>query len=256
MSSLPSFSDAQLLQYSRQIMLPQIDVVGQQKLHAAKVVLLGAGGLGCPALQYLVSSGVGQIDLIDHDVVDVSNLQRQVLFRNNDVGKKKVTVARTAMSTLNQDVNINAIDELPDEQVLQTLFTEADVVIEGTDNFAARYLHNKLCVQTRTPLVSGAVIRFEGQVMTFMNRNADDPCYHCVYPNSSDQEQNCTENGVLGSVAGIIGAVMATEAIKIILRIGQSLNSRLLLLDALAMEWRKIQLKKDPACQVCAVKDA
>lgn len=254
MATAKEFTDAQLLQYSRQIMLPQIDVRGQQQLSQAKVVLLGAGGLGCPALAYLVASGVGEINLIDHDVVDASNLQRQILFRAQDVGRKKVDVARECVSSLNHDSNIQVLDQLPDEKTLSALFADADVVLDGTDNFDARYLHNRLCVQTHTPLVSGAVIRFEGQVSSFLNRNQQDPCYHCIYPNAQDEEQNCSENGVLGSVAGIIGSVMATEAIKIILNIGQSLNNHLLLLDALQMDWRKIQLKKDPACTVCAVK--
>ena len=254
MSIKTEMSDAQLLLYNRQIMLPQIDIVGQQKLLDASVAVLGAGGLGCPALQYLVASGVGEIHLIDDDVIELSNLQRQILFHSSDVGQKKVIVAKNSMALLNDQTEVMAYEELPSEKKLRQIFKKVDVVLDGTDNFASRYRHNKLCVETGTALVAGAVIRFEGQVSCFINRYQDEPCYQCIYPDAIDENENCTENGVLGSVAGTIGTIMATEAIKIILNIGSPLESRLLLLDALQQEWRSLKVSQDENCLVCKKK--
>ena len=253
MSKVDELSDAQLLQYSRQIMLPQIDVAGQQKLIDANVLMLGAGGLGCPALYYLVTAGVGNIVIVDHDVIDVSNIQRQILYTLNDVGQHKADVASVKLNQLSTQLNITPIAYKPDEQQLRELITQADVVLDGTDNFQSRYFHNQLCVQTKTPLISGAVIRFEGQITTFDTSKDHSPCYHCLYPNATDEQQlNCTENGVLGSVAGMIGTMMATEAIKIIVGIGESLVGKLILLDALHMEWRTVKLSRDSSCPVCS----
>lgn len=254
MSTKTELSDQQLLQYNRQIMLPQIDIVGQQKLLNASVAVLGAGGLGCPALQYLVASGVGEIHLIDHDVVELSNLQRQILYRTSDVGRKKVLVAKENVATLNNETKVITHEELPDENKLSQIFNKVDVVLDGTDNFASRYRHNNLCIQAGTALVAGAVIRFEGQVCCFLNRDQHAPCYQCIYPDAIDENENCSENGVLGSVAGIIGTVMATEAIKIILNIGTPLDSRLLLLDALQQEWRSLKITQDASCDACKKK--
>ena len=245
-------NDDLLLQYSRQIMLPQIDVPGQQKLLDAKILVLGAGGLGCPLLMYLASCGVGAITVIDPDVVELSNLQRQVLFGVNDVGRNKVDVAKEKIQQLNAQTQMTTLSRIPDDNDLRSLVQSADVVIDGTDNFAARYRHNQCCVDGNTPLISGAVIRFEGQVTIFDCRNPDSPCYHCLYPQGEDQDLNCSENGVLGPVAGMIATAMATEAVKLIINIGESLSGRLLLLDALHMEWRTVRLQKDPQCSVCS----
>ena len=254
MSKDNQLSDDQLLLYSRQIMLPQIDIQGQEKLLAAKAVIFGVGGLGCPALLYLAASGIGEITIVDDDVVELSNVQRQILFSANDVGRKKTTVARERIKLLQTNCKVNVIDKLPDDAQLATLIKPADVVLDGTDNFNSRYRHNLACVQTRTPLVSGAVIRFEGQVTVFNNQDMAAPCYHCLYPDAQDEQENCSENGVLGPVAGMVASVMATEAIKVIVNIGQPISERLLLLDALAMEWRTVKFKQDPNCPVCKTK--
>ncbi len=244
-------SDAQLLQFSRQIMLPQIDVDGQQKLINAKVLVLGAGGLGCPALSYLATAGIGEIVIVDPDVVDHSNMQRQILYTHNDIGRYKAEVAREKLLQYGTQINITSLTTIPNQSKLSELVTRADVVLDGTDNFESRYKHNQACLEAKTPLVSGAVIRFEGQLTTFDHRNADSPCYHCLYPEAADEQLNCSENGVLGPVAGMLGSMMATEAIKILLDIGESLSGKLMLLDALHMQWRTVKLRKDSSCPVC-----
>lgn len=254
MSKDNQLSDDQLLLYSRQIMLPQIDIQGQEKLLAAKVVIFGVGGLGCPALLYLAASGIGEITIVDDDVIELSNVQRQILYSASDVGRKKTTVASERIELLQTNCKVNVIDKLPDDAQLATLIKHADVVLDGTDNFNSRYRHNLACVQTRTPLVSGAVIRFEGQVTVFNNQDMSAPCYHCLYPDAQDEQENCSENGVLGSVAGMVASVMATEAIKVIVNIGQPISERLLLMDALAMEWRTVKFKQDPNCPICKTK--
>jgi adenylyltransferase/sulfurtransferase len=245
-------NDEQLMLYSRQIMLPQIDIAGQQKLLDAKVLVLGMGGLGCPLLMYLVSCGVGSITIVDPDVVELSNLQRQILFGHDDLGRKKADVASEKARQLNQHVDISPVTRIPKDSELRRLVETSDVVVDGTDNFAARYRHNQFCVDCETPLVSGAVIRFEGQVTTFDQRNSGAPCYHCLYPQGEEQELNCTENGVLGPVAGMIATIMATETVKLIINAGELLTGRLLLLDALHMDWRTVNLSKDPQCSVCS----
>lgn len=252
MSSSSQLTDEQLLQYSRQIMLPQINIEGQQKLLDAKVLVLGAGGLGCPALSYLATSGIGEIIIIDPDVIELSNIQRQILYNTTDLGRKKAEVACKKLQQFGTDAQISAITDIPDYAALQALISNTSVVLDGTDNFASRYRHNQICVKSKTPLISGAVIRFEGQVTTFDHRNPDSPCYHCLYPDAIDEQLNCSENGILGPVAGMIGAMMATEAVKIIIDIGETLTGRLLLLDALHMEWRSVRLRKDNSCPVCS----
>ncbi|MEM8843807.1 MAG: molybdopterin-synthase adenylyltransferase MoeB [Pseudomonadota bacterium] len=245
-------SDEHLLQYSRQIMLPQIDVLGQQKLLSSHVLMLGVGGLGCPALIYLATSGIGKITIVDPDIIETSNLQRQVLFGVEDIGRYKVDVARERLEQLNTQTKISTFTYIPKDGELTCLIDAADVVIDGTDNFEARYRHDRFCLKSKTPLISGAVIRFEGQVTIFDHRNEDSPCYHCLYPQGEDQELNCSENGVLGPVAGIIATTMATEAVKLIINVGELLSGRLLLIDALHMEFRTVRLQRDPECLVCA----
>ena len=252
MGSSRLISDQQLLQFSRQIMLPQIDVNGQQKLLDANVVVLGAGGLGCPALAYLASCGIGKITIVDPDVIELSNIQRQILFDKSDIGNKKAEVAKYKIQKFNDDLQIVALTSIPDPTQLQELFSQSDVVLDGTDNFASRYTHNEASVNTKTPLISGAVIRFEGQLTCFDPRIAEAPCYHCLYPDAQDDQLNCSENGVLGPVAGMIGTMMATEAVKLLLGIGEVLSGKLLLLDALNMEWRTVRLSRDATCSVCS----
>tara|TARA_R110002049_G_scaffold13509_2_gene58523 strand:+ start:157678 stop:158442 length:765 start_codon:yes stop_codon:yes gene_type:complete len=252
MSDSSELTDAQLLQYSRQIMLPQIDVEGQQKLINASVLILGAGGLGCPLLFYLATAGIGEIVIVDPDVVDQSNMQRQILYTVEDIGDYKAEVAVQKLKKFGTGLQVTAVTKIPDEQELLTLVSSADLVLDGTDTFAARYQHNKACVKAGTPLISGAVIRFEGQLTTFDHRKADSPCYHCLYPDATDEQLNCSENGVLGPVAGIMGTMMATEAIKMLLGIGEPLTGKLMLLDAMQMDWRSVRLRKDPNCPVCS----
>ncbi len=254
MATSSQLTDQQLLQYSRQIMLPQIDVDGQQKLFDARILVLGAGGLGCPALAYLASCGVGNIVIVDPDVIELSNIQRQILFTTTDIGRYKAEVAVEKIQQFSDCLNVTSVNKIPDNDELIKLVSAADVVLDGTDNFVARYAHNSACVQTRTPLISGAVIRFEGQLTCFDHRRSDAPCYHCLYPDAHDEQLNCSENGVLGPVAGMVGTMMATEAIKLLVDIGESLTGKLLLLDALNMEWRSVGFSKDNDCSVCSNK--
>ena len=252
MPNSSDLTDDQLLQYSRQIMLPQIDVVGQQKLLNAKILVLGAGGLGCPALAYLASCGVGNIVIVDPDRIELSNIQRQILFDSSDIGLFKSEVAKQKIQKYSREMQVSSLTAIPKSQDLVALFSQSDVVLDGTDNFSSRYQHNQISVETRTPLVSGAVIRFEGQLTCFDHRKPNSPCYHCLYPDGQDEDLNCSENGVLGPVAGMVGTMMATEAVKLILEIGETLSGKLLLLDALNMEWRTVGLSKDRSCSVCS----
>ncbi len=254
MATSSELTDAQLLQFSRQIMLPQIDIEGQQKLIDASVLVLGAGGLGCPALSYLATAGIGKIVIVDPDVVDRSNMQRQILYTLDDIGSYKAEVAGSKLRKFGTQIQITTITKTPNEKELLTLVNNADIVLDGTDNFEARYKHNQACLKAKTPLISGAVIRFEGQLTTFDHRNTDSPCYHCLYPEATDEQLNCSENGVLGPVAGIVGTMMATEVIKMLLGIGGVLAGKLLLLDTLHMDWRLVRLRKDPSCSVCSKK--
>jgi len=244
-------NDEQLLRYNRQIMLPQIDVEGQQKLSDAHVLIIGMGGLGSPAAIYLTAAGIGTLTLVDFDKVELSNLQRQIVHHNDDIGKAKVDSAKLNLLRINPDVQITTIDIRPDHQALEKLVQQADVVLDASDNYDTRFAINRTCVAHRVPLVSGAAIRFEGQISVFDKRRHDSPCYNCLYPVSGDEEETCSENGILAPVVGIIGSIQALEAIKIICGIGETLVGRLLILDALSMSWRSMQLKRDPACPVC-----
>ena len=244
-------NDEQLLRYNRQIMLPQIDVEGQQKLADAHVLIIGMGGLGSPAAIYLTAAGIGSLTLVDFDKVELTNLQRQIVHRNNDIDKLKVDSAKRNLMEINPAVQINTIGTRPDQQMLGKLVQQADVVIDASDNYETRFAVNGACVEHRIPLVSGAAIRFEGQISVFDKRRDDSPCYNCLYPKAGDEEETCSENGILAPVVGIIGSTQALEAIKIICGIGETLVGRLLILDALSMSWRSMKLKRDPACPVC-----
>ena len=244
-------NDEQLLRYNRQIMLPQIDVEGQQKLLDAHVLIIGMGGLGSPAAIYLTAAGIGALTLVDFDRVELTNLQRQIVHHNDDIGIPKVDSAKRNLLSINPDVQITTIDARPDQQALEKLVQQADVVLDASDNYDTRFAINAACVAHRVPLVSGAAIRFEGQISVFDKRRHDSPCYNCLYPVSGDEEETCSENGILAPVVGIIGSMQALEAIKIICAIGETLVGRLLILDALSMSWRSMRLKLDPACPVC-----
>ena len=246
-------TDDQLLRYSRHILLPQIGIEGQEALLAGHALVIGAGGLGSPAALYLATAGVGRISLADDDQVDLTNLQRQILHRNASVGMPKAESARRTIAEYNPEVNVIALASRAEGALLDELVAAADVVLDCCDNFATRHALNRACVRLKKPLVSGAAIRFDGQVSVFDLRLPDAPCYHCLFPEAQDlEETRCAVMGVFAPLTGIIGAVQAAEALKLLTGIGQSLNGRLLLLDGLTMEWRQVRLKKDSACQVCA----
>ena len=243
-------NDKQLLRYSRQIMLPQLDAAGQQKLLDSTALIMGMGGLGSPVALYLAAAGVGHLILVDFDDVEISNLQRQILHSTNDIGKSKVESARLTLADLNPEVKVTAINKKLDIEGLVNYCHQADIVIDGTDNFDTRFMVNKACVKTATPLVSGAAIRMEGQLSVFMN-DGTGPCYRCLYREEGEEDLRCSENGVLAPIVGVIGSMQAVEAIKILAGIGETLSGRLLVMDALHMEMRTLKLKKDPGCPVC-----
>jgi len=245
-------NDEQLLRYSRQIMLPQLDAAGQQRLLDSHALIIGMGGLGSPVAMYLAAAGVGKLTLVDFDTVDLSNLQRQILHGSQDIGRPKVESARDTLAALNPDVQIELIEHKLEGNELELAVKAADVVIDASDNFSTRFAINDACVHARKPLVSGAAIRMEGQVSVFHNERDDSPCYRCLYRDEGELEQTCSENGVLAPVVGVIGSIQATEAIKVLAGIGDTLSGRLLLWDAMAMEWRSLKLRKDPACSLCA----
>ncbi|MEJ2528548.1 MAG: molybdopterin-synthase adenylyltransferase MoeB [Gammaproteobacteria bacterium] len=243
--------DHQLLRFSRQIMLPSIDIDGQEKLLESRVLIVGLGGLGSPVAMYLAASGVGELVLVDYDQVDLSNLQRQIIHRTDRIGTSKVESAKETLQTLNPECRISTIDRMLATEEIAEQVASVDLVVDCTDNFSTRFALNSACVANRTPLVSGAAIRMEGQVSVFTGQPGD-PCYHCLYGDGSEVNETCSENGVLAPVVGIIGSIQATEAIKVLIGIGTTLNGKLLLLDALHMQWRTLTLKADPDCPVCS----
>jgi len=245
-------NDNQLLRYSRHILLPQIEYEGQDKLVNSHALIVGAGGLGSPVALYLAAAGVGTLTICDFDVVDLTNLQRQIVHTTNSIGVNKAVSAQKTLLAINPEVTVNTVCEKSSEADFERLITQADVVIDCSDNFATRYLLNRLSVQLKKPLVSGAAIGFEGQVTVYDMRSVLSPCYHCLFPdNGEDSDLRCATNGVFAALVGMIGTCQAAEALKILMGIGDSLQGRLLLLDALSMEWRTIKLGKDPACTVC-----
>ena len=243
--------DSQLLRYSRQIMLPDIDIDGQEKLLAIRVLIVGMGGLGCPVAMYLAAAGVGTLALADFDAVDLTNLQRQIAHTTDDIGKSKVESVQNTISSLNPDVKILPINDRLEGNSLYKQIEAADVVVDASDNFSTRFAINKACVRSATPLVSGAAIRMEGQVTVIDPLNQESGCYRCLYEEVDDVQLSCAENGVLAPVVGIIGTVQALETIKIIVGFGETLNGYLLLLDATNMQWKKFKLDRNPDCPVC-----
>ncbi len=245
-------NDQQLLRYSRHILLPQIAYEGQEKLSQSHALIVGAGGLGSPTALYLGASGVGKLTICDFDNVDLTNLQRQVIHTTQSVGINKAVSAQQTLAAINPEITVVPIPRKSSEEEFATLAQDADVVIDCSDNFRTRYALNSICFSLKKPLVSGAAIGFEGQVTVFDFRNEESPCYHCLFPDmGEDGEMRCAENGVFAPLVGMIGTTQAAEAMKLLLGIGDSLQGRLLLLDVLAMEWRGIKLKRDPACKVC-----
>ena len=250
-------NDDQLLRYSRHILLDDIGIEGQDRLRAAHAVVVGAGGLGSPAAIYLAVSGIGRITLVDDDTVDLTNLQRQILHGTPDIGAAKVESGARALARLNPDVDVTTMARRVDAADLAALAAAADVVLDCSDNFATRHATNRACVATRTPLVSGAAIRFDGQIASFDLRPADDassraPCYACLFPDSDEVEDvACATMGVFAPLTGIVGAMQAAEAAKLIIGL-PTLSGRLLLVDARTMEWQTIRLVRDPHCAVCA----
>ncbi|WP_031436349.1 HesA/MoeB/ThiF family protein [Methylobacter tundripaludum] len=244
-------NDNQLLRYSRQIMLPQVDIEGQQKLLAASVLIVGAGGLGSPAAIYLAAAGVGNIAIYDNDVVDLSNLQRQIAHHTPDIGTDKVISTRQTLNRLNPEVKIRAVKQRLEGEQLDYEVRLADVVLDCSDNFSTRFAINRACVKQQTPLVSGAAIRFEGQVTVFTPGKNNSPCYNCLYNSDGEELQNCATNGVIAPITGIVGSIQALEAMKLIMNIGEALTGRLLLLDGLTMEWNTMKLRKNANCPTC-----
>lgn len=244
-------NDDQLLRYSRHILLPEIGVEGQEALLGARVLVLGAGGLGSPASMYLAAAGVGTLVLADHDTVDLTNLQRQILHTAESVGDLKVASGARTLHRLNPGVRVETLAMRLEGDALDAQVALADVVLDCCDNFATRHAVNRACVRHRVPLVSGAAIRFDGQVSVFDLRG-DGPCYHCLFPEGEDVEEvRCAVMGVFAPVTGLVGATQAAEAMKLLIGCGRSLAGRLLLLDALRMEWRSIGVVRDPSCAVC-----
>ncbi|TMH88821.1 MAG: molybdopterin-synthase adenylyltransferase MoeB [Betaproteobacteria bacterium] len=246
-------NDEQLLRYSRHILLPEIGVEGQERLRSAAVLVVGAGGLGCPAALYLAAAGVGRLTLADPDEVDLTNLQRQILYRTDSVGVRKVEAARAALNAVNPEVEIVEVAARLEGDQIEKLISKNDVVLDCTDNFATRHALNRGCVRRRKPLVSGAAMRFDGQVAVFDLSKADSPCYACLFPEDAEVEEvQCSVMGVFAPLTGVVGALQAMEAIKLLLQVGRSLSGRLLLLDAKDADWRSVKVTKDPGCKICS----
>ena len=245
-------NDEQLLRYSRQIMLPSIDIEGQQALLNSRVLIIGMGGLGSPVGLYLAAAGVGHLVISDFDEVDLSNLQRQIAHTSNSIGMPKVDSAKQTFNAINPHINITTINKKFTADTLLEQVRQADIVVDCCDNFETRFAVNDACVAAKTPLVSGAAIRFEGQISVFDPRDEHCPCYNCLYPRDGAVAQTCSENGVIAPITGIIGSMQALETIKVITGAGESLQGRVLLLDGLSMEWQSMQLPRNPNCPTCS----
>jgi molybdopterin/thiamine biosynthesis adenylyltransferase len=247
--------DRQLLRYSRHILLDEVGIEGQQRVLGARALLVGAGGLGSPAALYLAASGVGRITLVDDDEVDLTNLQRQVMHTTERIGQPKVDSGRTALLQINPDIDVVALRERAGGERLRELVAAHDVVLDCSDNFATRQAVNRACVLASVPLVAGAVIRFDGQVSVFDVRDAASPCYACLFPEDSRfEDAACSSMGVFAPLVGVIGAVQAAEALKLLAGCGRPLVGRLLMLDGRGMEWTEVRVGRDPACPVCSAR--
>ncbi len=246
-------NDNDLLRYSRHILLNEIGIEGQQAIRDARVLVVGAGGLGSPAAMYLASAGVGTLVLADGDTVDLTNLQRQILHTQESVGMEKAASGKRTLGALNPGIEVIALAKRLEGEELAEQVRSADIVLDCCDNFATRHAVNKACVMARKPLVSGAAIRFDGQISVFDLRRVGAPCYHCLFPEGGELEElRCAVTGVFAPLTGIVGATQAAEALKILARCGEPLAGRLLLLDALSMRWREVRYSRDPECAVCS----
>jgi len=247
--------DTQLLRYSRHLLLDQLGHDAQERFAAARALVVGVGGLGNPAAQFLASAGVGRITLVDADSVDLTNLQRQILFAMDDVGAPKVEAAARRLAAINPEPEYVRVARRVGARDLAALAADADVVLDCTDNFATRHDVNRACVEARVPLVSGAAVRFDGQVAVFDVRDPRSPCYHCLFGEGEElEETRCATMGVFAPLVAIVGATQAGEALKLLARVGTTLAGRLLLYDALAASWREMRVPRDPACPVCAAR--
>lgn len=244
-------NDDQLLRYSRQILLPNFGVEAQQKLLDAHVLIMGLGGLGSPVAMYLAAAGVGKLTLVDFDQVELSNLQRQIIHTTDSLQQSKVESAASAVKKLNPEVITQNINQQLDEAELTQLLADIDLLVDATDNFATRFMINRACYSTRTPLVSGAAIRMEGQVSVFNFKDNNSPCYRCLYDEQGEEDTSCSENGVMAPMVGIIGSIQAMESIKLLTGYGETLTGKLLISDAMYQDWRRMTFKKDPHCPVC-----
>ncbi|CAM2979118.1 molybdopterin-synthase adenylyltransferase MoeB [Vibrio diazotrophicus] len=245
-------SDAEMLRYNRQIILKAFDFEGQEALKQSSILILGAGGLGCASSQYLATAGIGKLTLIDDDKVELSNLQRQVLHHDADIGKLKVESAAQALKELNPELEIVTVAKRLTDEALLSLVQDHDLVLDASDNVDTRNQLNRLCYQTKTPLVSGAAIRMEGQVSVFTYQDQQEPCYQCLSALFGSNALSCVEAGVMAPVVGIIGAVQAMEAIKVIAGLGKPIQGKILMLDAMTMSWREMKLMKQPHCPTCS----
>jgi adenylyltransferase/sulfurtransferase len=245
--------DAQLLRYSRHILLNELGVDAQERFAAARALIIGVGGLGAPAAQFLAAAGVGTLVICDADTVDLTNLQRQILYATADVGAAKVDAATARLNALNPHSRIEGVRERVGADQLPSLVLDVDVVLDCSDNFATRHAVNRACVTARKPLVSGAAIRFDGQIAVFDRRDPASPCYHCLFGEGDElEETRCATMGVFAPLVGIVGATQAAEALKLIAQVGETLAGRLLILDSLAMRWREVRVPRDLQCPVCS----
>ena len=244
-------NDTELLHYSRQILLPEIGIEGQQRLLNAKVLIIGLGGLGSPAAMYLAAAGVGHLYISDFDKVELSNLQRQIIHDSNDIGKYKVDSAHKSLLALNPSIKVTPIYKQLNNKALIEPINKVDIVLDCTDNLNSRLAINKACVQTKTPLISGAAIRMEGQISVFNSNLDNSPCYNCLYPNDQEIIETCTETGILAPMVGIIGSLQALETMKLIMGVGNNLIGKLLLIDGMTMEFQTIKINKNPNCPTC-----
>lgn len=245
------FSDEDLLRYSRQVMLPGFDIAGQQRLRDAHVVVIGAGGLGSPVCLYLAAAGIGRLTVIDHDTVDLSNLQRQIAHRTQDIGREKANSAADAARAINPGVQVEAVVGAADESMLALLLRDAACALDCCDNFATRAAVNRACHAASVPLVSGAAIRMEGQLAVFDFRRETKPCYACLYGAEGGDDTTCARNGVMAPLVGVIGSLQALAAIRVIAGYGDSMHGKLQVFDGMRNEWRTLRVSADPNCPVC-----
>ena len=244
-------NDQELLRYSKQVMLPQIEIEGQQKIMDSTMLIIGMGGLGSPTALYLAASGVGHIIIADFDQVELSNLQRQIIHGTSDIGDDKVNSAKAKMLEINPNIKVTIANEIVHDDNLASLIKDVDIVLDGTDNFESRFEINKACVEFQKPLVSAAVIRLEGQISVFKGYEKDQPCYQCLYSEEGNENESCVQNGVLAPVAGLVGTIQALQAIKVLLGLGDELCGKLLLIDGLDLSFRKVKIGKDLKCPIC-----